>query len=495
MKNFMYYQLEIDGHIPSCANPYDENITAYVRRPDHSAFCVKGFYLGAGKYAIRVYMNQEGSWLITVVDNANKILDEKQVVCEAGEEKALGKARLNEQLPFSCETDNGTPLYFIGFEADWIFLIDQDQDDFSKAKTLIDSMAENQFNAVMCNVWANDVDWDNLTRCEAYEHAYPVMTPFSADDPNSLNERFFRRMDAIMDYFMEKGIYVHLMIYVWNKKVPWAPLFSELDNRYFTHIINRYAAYPNILWDISKEALSYGHCSMEDIQQKCKQVRALDPYGTLLTVHDKRFCERYSELVDIYSIQTWTLDLFTPMNKLYEKYPNHIVWNVEHGGYEKGPYHNFEGCYTEAEACLERNYLCLFAGTHNTYYWQDASWNTVIWDINDLPEAQRPHYEYFRYMSEYIKQMDLRNAKPSVQCGGCGFALDDGKALYVLKPTGMSRVRTGPKESYERASVQWFNPVTNEYKDVTNPEGNIWVCYDSPFGSALAIVRIAYKGI
>jgi len=39
-------------------------------------------------------------------------------------------------------------------------------------------------------------------------------------------------------------------------------MHSAEDNRYFDYVIKRYQAFPNIIWDVSKEALDYGRCDI-----------------------------------------------------------------------------------------------------------------------------------------------------------------------------------------------------------------------------------------
>ena len=56
------------------------------------------------------------------------------------------------------------------------------------------------------------------------------------------------------------------------------------------------------------------------------------------------------------------------------------VFNIEHGGYEKCRYDVFTGDYDDPEICLERNYLCAFAGVYSIHFWQFSFWNVAIPD-------------------------------------------------------------------------------------------------------------------
>ena len=46
----------------------------------------------------------------------------------------------------------------------------------------------------------------------------------------------------------------HMLIKVYNKMVNWPARGSAEDDQFFRWLIARYAAYPNLVWDFSKEA-------------------------------------------------------------------------------------------------------------------------------------------------------------------------------------------------------------------------------------------------
>ncbi|MFT5405799.1 MAG: hypothetical protein ACI9DF_004654, partial [Verrucomicrobiales bacterium] len=76
------------------------------------------------------------------------------------------------------------------------------------------------------------------------------------------------------------------------------------------------------------------------------------------------------------------------MREVSSEFAKKPILNIEHGGYEAGPYVVFTGSYTSPEACLERAYQCVFEGTYPTHYWQGAAWNVIIPYIDTMkPEA------------------------------------------------------------------------------------------------------------
>ena len=176
------------------------------------------------------------------------------------------------------------------------------------------------------------------------------------------------------------------MLYVWNKMVNWPQPESEADNRYFDYIIKRYQAFPNVIWDVSKEALNNKRCTEAYGLERIGRIRRLDAYHRLVSVHDYGFCVRNADAVDFISVQSWSSEIYNFMHNLHTSFPQKPVLNIEHGGYELSPYVVFPGDFIDPEICLRRNYQIQFAGVYSTYYWQGTSWNAII--HNPLEQAE-----------------------------------------------------------------------------------------------------------
>ena len=207
---------------------------------------------------------------------------------------------------------DGTPYFLLAFECDWLFALDDDQ-----AQTLLDQVAAHGFNHVVMNVFAYDVVWPkDATVKPEHNFSKPDVYPFggSNDDPDfsTLNVAYFQHLDRVIGWLEARGIVAHLMIYVWNKRVNWPKMYSEADNRYFDYVIARYQAFSDLVWDISKEALTYGRCDMEYVHERIRRTRRLDAYKRLLTVHDYAYCAQHPHNVDFISIQTWCFGAIPP---------------------------------------------------------------------------------------------------------------------------------------------------------------------------------------
>ncbi|NJL30154.1 MAG: DUF4038 domain-containing protein, partial [Phycisphaerales bacterium] len=161
------------------------------------------------------------------------------------------------------------------------------------------------------NVYAYDARWGERDKIDnKYDFSKPSYCLFGGTNENpdfsTLNFEFFNHLDRVIAHLNEQGIVAHLMMYVWNKQVNWPAPNSLEDNRYFDYIVKRYQAFPNIIWDVSKEALLYGRNDKEYINSRIDRVRRLDGHERLLTVHDYDYCSSFPNKVDFISIQDWT---------------------------------------------------------------------------------------------------------------------------------------------------------------------------------------------
>lgn len=303
------------------------------------------------------------------------------------------------------------------------------------------------------------------------KHDYGSMLnifPFAGNNENpdfsSLNIAFFKHLDNIIELLNEEGIIAHLMIYVWNKKVNWPKPGSKEDNMYFDYIVKRYQAYPNIFWDISKEALSYGRDDMAYISDRIDRLRKLDVYDRLLTVHDHKYCVNYPDKIDVFSTQDWGTDLYNRMLTIGNDFNTKPIFNIEHGGYEQCQYDVFIGNYVDPEVCLRRNYECLFAGVYSTYYWQCTSWNVIIHD--PLVSAEpKPKFHYYLHMRNFMDTHHFELLNPVSHVSASGFALHNpgtGEYFYYV-PVENTAIDVKNLPVAKDVEIRWFNTISGEY--------------------------------
>jgi hypothetical protein len=478
-------------------NPFEVTLKGIFSGPNGEILEVPGFYNGGNQYIVRFSPISIGEWNYMTISSESKLSGKMGTIkCIEANKAMHGSIRIDPANPRHFVYEDGSPYFLLAYEFDWLFALDLDnKEDIPRTRNLVNTLADNGFNHIVMNVYADDVGWGKDPDLpDKYEFANPGIFPFSGTNSNpdfsSLNIEFFKRFDRVIELLGEKNIIAHLMIYVWNKKVSWPPMYSEADNMYFDYVIKRYQAYPNIVWDISKEALTYGRCDMNYVIERIRRVRKNDAYNRLVTVHDYQFCQKYPGKVDFISIQTWQSDLYNRMKDLYDEYPGKPVFNIEHGGYEKGPYHVFPGDYNDPETCLIRNYFCAFAGVYSTYYWQNTSWNVIIYDLENLEKRDQPKFEYYKHLASLFSKYEFRDLTP-VNQSTSGYCLSNNQDLYLYFISGDHYAihTTIPEGDKKKFKVTWFNPLSGEYTEQKTMDYSSWMEF-KPYWSGQANILI-----
>lgn len=472
---------------------------------------------------IPLFYNGDNSWVLRysasiigeksfVIESEIKALDGKKgkfLITENTKEDRHGGIVLNDENPHHFFYEDGEHYANLAFECDWLFALDYGMEDLSKTENILNHIADNGFDQIVMNVYSHDVSWpkdEKLADFPQYEYGgrqdiFPFLGSNEEPDFSSLNIEFFQHFDRVIAAMHDKEIVSHLMIYVWNKLVAWPDMDTDADNMYYDYVVKRYQAFPNIVWDVSKEALFYKRATTEYIRERVERTRDMDAYGRLVSVHDYGFCKKNADIVDFLSMQNWQANLYQKMLDARNEFPKKPIFNIEHGGYEYSPIRVFPGGYEGAEYCLRRNYFCLFAGGYTTYYWQGASWNVVIHDPENLPKEEQPHFEYFKHMRGFMKEINFENCVPHWWSNSTGYNLTNKKdgivAVYAPKEANwVSSVNALKKLfDYDNATQQWFNTLTGEYteeKAFNKKEYDMWSA--RPFaGEADAIMII--KGL
>jgi hypothetical protein len=494
-------------------NPFDVQLSAAFTSPGNSTLTVPGFFNGEQEYVIRFSPSTAGSWNYVTTSSIPQLagLRGSITAVKNSNPDIHGAITVDPKAPQKFLYQDGTSYFALAFELDWLFALDYgNKDAIPRTKQLIQDVKNNGFNQVVMNIYANDVRWPVASDVPAeYSFGKPDYSPFRGNndrpDFSGLNTDFFKHFDRVIEHLHARGIAAHVMIYVWNKDVKWPNVKTAEDDRYFDYVIKRYQAFPNMIWDISKEALDYDRCDIPYINERIGRARKLDAYKRLVTVHDYEYCSREPDKVDFISIQNWRADLYSYSLEAYLKHSGKPVMNIEHGGYEEGPYLSFQGNYVNPEICLMRNYECIFAGLYSTYYWQNTSWNIVIYDpFNPRHAFKKPRFDYYKYCQDLFSRYDFNTLLPSRQklttnsrigpdnYSSGGYCLTNGKDLYLYLVPGVNfQINTViPKPAGGKMDATWFNPFTGEFRDAGSSDWAIWKGYQSPWRDLFSVLII-----
>ncbi len=127
----------------------------------------------------------------------------------------------------------------------------------------------------------------------------------------------------------------------------------------------------------------------------------------------------------------------------------------------------------------------MFAGTYSTYYWQDTSWDVVIWDKSELPKKKQPRYDLYRHMAKLFNDVDFSAFHPPknrVTSSGMALGSDDGKRFLIYLPAANKRINTRIERYYGKTMrAKWFNPLTGVYSTETEPVMEKWLRFEPPW--------------
>lgn len=262
--NDLVYKLQKD--LPS---PFEKEAFAIVTDA-HRSQKIPLFYNGNQEWIFRYSSSTTGRKSFVIKSEITE-LDGRIgsfLVKENKKKDRHGGVMVGKENPRRFFYEDGSHYFNLAFECDWLYALDYQDEDLPKTKHLLSLLKANGFNQIVMNVYAYglDLDWVRDERLNDHpEHNYgeredifPFLGSNSNPDYSALNLDFFKHLDRVVAEMHQHEIISHLMIYVWNKRVAWPEPGSKADDMYYDHVIKRYQAFPNIIWDVSKEAKNQG---------------------------------------------------------------------------------------------------------------------------------------------------------------------------------------------------------------------------------------------
>ena len=279
------------------ANPYMDvgDFKVTFKGPNGIVLTLPGFYTGNQVWKVRFSTaTGRGTFTYSTSSTQDPSLNGLTGTVPAAPPNPTshGAIRVDPALPHHYLYADGTRYFQMGYELDWLGLLDFGDPNIAKAKTLIDMVAANGFTEVLMQAYAYDTAWKpGMT--SAYDFGPPTQFPWAgtnaAADNTRMNETFWQSYDRVIAYLFEKGITAHIFFkyvrtYGANMLVSWPAHNSPEEDMYFRFLIARYAAYPNVIWDMMKE--SYHETDQVYLANRLAFIRANDPYQHLRTIHD-----------------------------------------------------------------------------------------------------------------------------------------------------------------------------------------------------------------
>jgi hypothetical protein len=372
-----------------------------------------------------------------------------------------GRLQVDPDHPYHFRFEDGTRFFLMGYEADWLGLAGMNDPARAVLHRMVAHMDERGFNYVLVNVYAHDTRWAPGKSCE-YDHGPPALYAFEGSnekpDHTRLNTEFFKRYDVMMDALLERGIVAHMMIKVLNKSVNWPANGSADEKRYFRYVTARYQAYPNLVWDYSKESFKEPDDQLQ--RSLLDLVRSEDAYRHLTAAHDDDKYEWDPELsrnIDFRMDQYHEGDYagITAFDRAMRARP---VVNAEFGyehGVEKLPTHTHVN-QSDWKEFLRRAYTISFAGGYVVYYYNNTAWDVL------KPDPEPPGMARWQTLKNTLSSLPYWRMSPCPERAVGGPALCEAGGGAVAAYAAGTHITLNLRHLKAPATASWINTWTGE---------------------------------
>ncbi len=447
-------------------NPFTVNFSAEFAGPNGTKLVLPGFYDGNGIWKIRFSPTVEGNWQLTTVADIAGINNQKlRFTCIANPDKKVhGNLMVDPQNPHHFIYQDGTHWFPDGYECDWLWALDEHDNKLPVINSFLDKLSYYGFNFILINCYGYDTTW-RPGKSSDDDYGPSALYPWngSNDQPDfsHFNLTYWQHFDRMIDAMNKRGIIAHLYLKVYNKKVNWPKNGSPEDDRYYNWIIAHYAAYPNITWDLAKEANN--EKSVDYKTGRLKFIRLTDPYHRLVTIHtdvQTYNSGAYNSLADFRSHQEQSNHLHASTLKQLAQ-NNWPVMNVE-SGYEHGPKGLLDKTYNNAESAEEdarRIWEIQMAGGYNAYYYTYTAWDVI------RPNETPPGYAYLKNFKDFFTQTEYWLLKPADSLASTGYCLAHTGKEYVVFQNKSVPFTLNLTDLDKPLKARWYQPYTGNYMD------------------------------
>jgi hypothetical protein len=277
-----------------------------------------------------------------------------------------------------------------------------------------------------------------------------------------------------------------MLMKVYNKAVKWPAHGSEEEKLFFTWLVARYAAYPNVIWDFSKEA--HNEKDLGYKQRLLKFIRDTDPYHHLMTVHDDdkvNDAGEYDQLNDFRADQQhgkWHDVILRQRTR--RQWP---VVNVEYG-YEHGPEGINDKTYNvvqSPEEVLRRAWEIQMAGGYTAYYYTYTAWDIV------RPVDVPPGYALYKHFGDFWRSTRYWTLEPSDKLVSNGWCLAHPGREYVVFQNQAKPFTLEIAGADSKLKAEWFNPYNGKRTPAGSvDDGSMMLKPPADWGSAPLVLHV-----
>jgi len=473
-------------------NPFAVNFTASITGPDNIQMTLPGFYDGNNVWKIRFSPTKEGRWTITThSDQPDLDKQQAQLICVKNSNGSIhGGLQIDPVNRHHFINEDGTRWFPVGYEANWLWALDANDNSLPTINPFLDKLSKSGFNFILINAFAYDTKWC-LGKTSSDDYGPNDLFPWGGNYQNSVYSRFnvayWQHFDKVIEAMYKRGIQAHLYIKVYNKMVNWPQNNSPEDDLYYRWIIARYAAYPNIIWDLAKEANN--EKSVPYKVERLKFIRSMDPYKRLLTIHTdiKTYDDgSYNGIADFRSHQEQSDHLHaTTLKQLAMN--NWPVFNVE-SGYEygpKGPTDKTYGRVNPPEDVAKFIWEVQMAGGYNAYYYTYTAWDVI------RPLDTPPGYAYLKNFRDFFIKTQYWLMQSNDSLVSTGYCLANPGKEYVVYQYQPATFKLKISGAAKPLKALWYQPLSGKYLDAgILRNGSNELTSPTAFGNGLVVLHV-----
>ncbi|MEQ1828193.1 MAG: pectate lyase, partial [Pirellula sp.] len=445
--------------ITAIDNPFQIDFAAKVTRPDGSTFSQPGFYDGENVWKVRISGSYEGVWSLETQSNHPELHGHRATLrCTPNSNQQVhGGLQIDPQHPRHFRLEDGSRFYMLAYECDWLWVLDSDNKQLPTVNPFLDRLQANGFNYVILNSYAHDTSW-RPGKSEENDFGPPPNYPWAGSneqpDHSRLNVQYWQHYDRIIEALHRRGMMAHIFLKVYNKKVKWPERGSPNDDLYFRSMVARYSAFPNVIWDFSKEA--HNEKDLKYKLSRIQLVRSADAYDRLITNHDDNAnydAGEFDKLVDFRTDQQ-----HSKLRETLLAQRSKCTWpiaNVEFG-YEQGPGGPEDKTYRvtqKPDAFVAKAWEVAMSGGYTAYYYTYTAWDVL------RPEHQPTGYQYFGNLRKFFETTQYHRLEPIEAFSNVGWTLADPGWEYVVYVPNIETVELTLPQAKHRFEAVCFHPL------------------------------------
>ncbi|MEU6224484.1 DUF5605 domain-containing protein [Streptomyces sp. NPDC047042] len=267
---------ELELHGPEHGNPFTDVALRAEFRHGERTLTAHGFYDGAGVHRIRFLPDEEGTWTFRTASNARS-LDSVEGTFHCGQARPHDHGPVQVHERFHFRHTDGTRYFPVGTTA--------------YAWTHQGAELEEQTLRTLADAPFNKIRMCVFPKSYLFNTDEPPLYPFEGSpdsgwDFRRPNPAYFRHLEERIAQLGELGIEADLILFHAYDRWGFSDMSPVADDRYLRYLVSRLAALPNVWWSLANEYDLVWSKNTEDWHRIAAVIRAHDPHGHLISVHD-----------------------------------------------------------------------------------------------------------------------------------------------------------------------------------------------------------------